>query len=66
MTLLRANRLWHTASCIGFLNPVMGKPIGIDQEQCKRGHKIYSLHADEVECIGKGKARRPYEFGLEV
>lgn len=25
--------------------------------------KLYSLHATEVECIAKGKARTPYEFG---
>ena len=25
-----------------------------------------SLHAPEVECIGKGKARAPYEFGCKV
>jgi IS5 family transposase len=24
------------------------------------------LHAPEVECIGKGKAHRPYEFGVKV
>jgi transposase, IS5 family len=29
------------------------------QEQRQRGPKIYSLHAPEVECIGKGKARAP-------
>jgi IS5 family transposase len=28
--------------------------------------KIYSLHAPEVECIGKGKAHRPYEFGVKA
>ncbi len=28
--------------------------------------KIYSLHAPEVECIGKGKSRKPYEFGVKV
>lgn len=28
--------------------------------------KIYSLHASEVECIAKGKAHRPYEFGVKV
>jgi len=28
--------------------------------------KIYSLHASEVECIAKGKADRPYEFGVKV
>jgi IS5 family transposase len=36
------------------------------QEQRQRGPKIYSLHAPEVECIGKGKARKPYEFGCKV
>ncbi len=34
--------------------------------QRQRGRKIYSLHADEVECIGKGKAHKPYEFGVKV
>src|SRR5262249_24770376 len=37
-----------------------------DQSQRQRGPKIYSLHAPEVECIGKGKAHRPYEFGVKV
>ena len=37
-----------------------------DQRQTQRGKKIYSLHAPEVECIGKGKAHRPYEFGVKV
>ena len=32
----------------------------------QRGRKVYSLHAPEVECIGKGKAHRPYEFGVKV
>ena len=38
----------------------------LDQKQQQRGPKIYSLHAPEVECIGKGKAHRPYEFGVKV
>ena len=38
----------------------------LDQKQRQRGSKIYSLHAPEVECIGKGKAHRPYEFGVKV
>jgi IS5 family transposase len=29
-------------------------------------NKLYSLHAPEVECISKGKARRKYEFGCKV
>jgi IS5 family transposase len=28
--------------------------------------KSNSLHAPEVECIGKGEARAPYEFGCKV
>jgi IS5 family transposase len=36
------------------------------QGQRQRGPKVYSLHAPEVECIGKGKARRPYGFGVKV
>jgi IS5 family transposase len=36
------------------------------QRQRQRGWKLYSLHAPEVECIGKGKARKPYEFGCKV
>ena len=32
------------------------------QDQRQRGPKVYSLHAPEVECIGKGKAHRPYEL----
>ncbi|MEF2072545.1 IS5 family transposase [Consotaella aegiceratis] len=36
------------------------------QDQRRRGPKVYSLHAPEVECIGKGKAHRPYEFGCKV
>ena len=28
--------------------------------------KLYSLHAPEAECIAKGKARKPYEFGCKV
>ena len=38
----------------------------LDQKQLQRGRKVYSLHAPEVECIGKGKAHRPYEFGVKV
>lgn len=38
----------------------------LDQRQRQRGRKIYSLHAHEVECIGKGKAHAPYEFGVKV
>jgi IS5 family transposase len=36
------------------------------QDHRQRGHKVYALHAPEVECIGKGKARAPYEFGCKI
>jgi len=29
-------------------------------------NKLYSFHAPEVECIGKGKAHKKYEFGCKV
>lgn len=32
----------------------------------KSAKKIYSLHEPHVECISKGKARTPYEFGNKV
>jgi IS5 family transposase len=28
--------------------------------------KVYSVHAPEVQCIAKGKAHKPYEFGSKV
>jgi IS5 family transposase len=37
-----------------------------DQQRGQRGPKVYSLHAPEVECIGKGKPHKPYEFGVKV
>ncbi|MDA9391232.1 transposase, partial [Bradyrhizobium sp. CCBAU 45394] len=36
------------------------------QQQRQRGFKLYSFHAPEVECIGKGKAAAPYEFGVKA
>jgi IS5 family transposase len=34
--------------------------------QRKDKNKLYALNAHEVECIAKGKARTPYEFGVMV
>jgi IS5 family transposase len=36
------------------------------QQQRQRGWKLYSFHAPEVECIGKGKVSAPYEFGVKA
>lgn len=41
------------------LRPVRGQPADADL-------RVFSLHAPEVECIGKGKAHKPYEFGVKV
>lgn len=38
----------------------------IRSQRPKDKAKLYALHAPEVECIGKGKARKPYEFGVKV
>lgn len=36
------------------------------EQQRHSKNKLYALHAPEVECIAKGKARTPYEFGVKV
>ncbi len=38
----------------------------IHTQRPKDKHKLYALHAPEVECIGKGKAHQAYEFGVKV
>ena len=53
------------------LRKVFAEPLSLafrvrHQRQNQRGRKVYSLHAPEVECVGKGKAHRPYEFGVKV
>jgi IS5 family transposase len=53
------------------LRAIFARPLYLaervrEQRQKQRGKKVYSLHAPEVECIGKGKAHRPYEFGVKV
>lgn len=39
---------------------------GICGQRPKDKNKLYALHALEVECISKGKARQPYESGAKV
>jgi transposase, IS5 family len=48
------------------LDRTLGRAWRIGQQ--KRGDEgyLYSWHATEVECISKGKARAPYEFGCKV
>ncbi len=40
--------------------------VQIHNQERKDKHKIYSVHAPEVECISKGKAHKRYEFGCKV
>lgn len=49
-----------------FAGPLLKAEQIRDQRQQRRGWKLYSWHAPEVECIGKGKAHKPYEFGVKV
>src|SRR2546430_10011010 len=49
-----------------FVRPLFLARRVLEQERRQRGRKVYSLHAPEVEGIGKGKAHRPYEFGVKV
>ncbi|MEZ5584124.1 MAG: transposase [Candidatus Competibacteraceae bacterium] len=37
----------------------------LEQHQHSK-HKLYSLHAPEVECISRGKAHKRYEFGVKA
>jgi len=49
-----------------FIKPLHLAGRVLEQNRHQRGRKVYSLHAPEVECIGKGKAHAPYEFGVKV
>lgn len=53
------------------LKAAFGQPLFLSyrvltQQRRQKAPKVYSLHAPEVECIGKGKAHKPYEFGVKV
>lgn len=49
-----------------FARPLLKASQIRSQKKCQRGWKLYSWHAPETECIGKGKAAKPYEFGCKV
>ena len=53
-------------SAIAHLKTLLERAERIRQQQPKDKNKLYALHAPEVECIGKGKARKPYEFGVKA
>jgi len=45
---------------------VLQRATRLQTQQPHDKNKLYAFHAPEVECIGKGKARKPYEFGVKV
>lgn len=47
-------------------NTALNKATQIFNQKKEDSNKIYSWHAPEVECISKGKAHKPYEFGCKV
>ena len=48
------------------LEVALAKAWRIAQQRRGDPGYLYSWHATEVECISKGKARAPYEFGCKV
>ena len=56
----------HEAIEAAFALPLARASQIRSQQQRQRGWKLYSFHAPETECIGKGKASAPYEFGVKV
>lgn len=56
----------ESPGAITHLNSLLERAERIHRQQPKDKHKLYALHAPEVECIGKGKARKPYEFGVKA
>jgi IS5 family transposase len=48
------------------LTTLLQRAERIRTQKTKDKEKLYAMHAPEVECIGKGKARKPYEFGVKA
>ena len=54
------------ATALSALKTLLERAERVRTQQRFDKNKLYALHAPEVECIGKGKARKPYEFGVKV
>ena len=76
---LRKLRVWVGRLTRDIERKIAGRPDLVDAsafvlERVKRllaqkpddKNKLYALHAPEVECVAKGKARTRYEFGVKV
>ena len=62
---LRPGLAPHSATAASDLTMWLARAERIRTQQRHDKNKLYALHAPEVECIGKGKARKPYEFGVK-
>ena len=56
----------RSATAVSDLTMWLERAERIRTQRTKDKNKLYALHAPEVECIGKGKARKPYEFGVKA
>jgi len=59
---IKGNPAWEDA----FRRPLWLAERVLTQKKRDPLPKVYALHAPEVECIGKGKAHKPYAFGVKV
>lgn len=48
------------------LQELIARTKRVLSQKPKDKNKLYALHAPEVECLAKGNARKPYEFGVKV
>ena len=48
------------------LQELIDRTKRILSQKPKDKNRLYALHAPEVECLAKGNARIPYEFGVKV
>ena len=48
------------------LETVLERADILHRQKPKGKNKLYAMHAPEVECISKGKARQRYEFGVKT
>ena len=56
----------RSPKALGDLSTLMERAERIRTQQRHTKNKLYALHAPQAECISKGKARNPYEFGVKV
>lgn len=56
----------QSAAAVSELNTLLERAERIRTQQHHSKNKLHALHAPEVACVGKGKARKPYEFGVKT